>query len=71
MPKSNFQIASFLNPMANITIAGGLVPKGSWSAGTIYSVGDAPLYEGKTYICWNSGPAGTLPTDTNYFQPIA
>lgn len=67
-----FQIVDTLTPQNLIlTISGGLVPRGPFDESRVYIVGEAPSYEGKTYICWTSGTAGTLPTNTSYFQPIA
>lgn len=67
-----FQLVQLSEPQQLIlTIQGGLVPRGPFDSERVYVVGDAPSYQGKTYICWTSGPVGTLPTNTTYFQPIA
>lgn len=45
-----------------------LLPKGDFSETAQYTQGDVVSYNGASYICKSSAPAGTLPTDTTYFQ---
>ena len=52
-------------------ITGGLVPRGTYNAGTDYSVGDSVDYNGSSYVMFNDAPAGTLPTNTTYWQVLA
>jgi hypothetical protein len=54
-----------------ITIAGGLVPKGAYAAGTDYGVGDYVDYLGSSYVMFNNAGAGTAPTNTTYWQVVA
>ncbi len=46
----------------------GIVMKGTWSSGTTYEALDAVTYNSGTYIAKQSVPAGTLPTNTTYWQ---
>ena len=54
-----------------VNIAGGIVPKGAYAAGTDYAVGDSVDYNGSSYVMFNDASAGTLPTDTTYWQVVA
>jgi hypothetical protein len=66
---SDVQLVEFLNYPAIIT--GGLVPKGAYNAGTDYAVGDSVDYNGSSYVMFNNAGAGTLPTNTTYWQVVA
>lgn len=46
----------------------GIVLKGTWSNSATYEVLDAVNYNGGTYIAKSAVPAGTLPTNTTYWQ---
>lgn len=46
----------------------GIVMKGTWSSSTTYEVLDAVYYNNSTYISKQAVPAGTLPTNTTYWQ---
>lgn len=48
-----------------------IVPKGPWNAGTEYNVGNLVELDGSSYVAKAKPPAGTLPTDTNYWQVSA
>jgi hypothetical protein len=50
---------------------GGINPLGAYNAVTNYAVGDSVDYQGSSYIMYVDGPAGTLPTDTDYWQVLA
>ena len=47
----------------------GIVAKGTWSNSSTYEVLDAVYYNNETYIAKQAVPAGTLPTNTTYWQP--
>jgi len=67
-----FQIVKLIGQGLNNTIiTGGLVPKGAYSNVTDYAVGDAVSYQGSSYVMHTNAPAGTLPTDTVYWQILA
>lgn len=55
----------------NTVITGGLVPKGAYSAGTDYAVGDSVDYNGSSYVMHTDAAAGTVPTNTTYWQVLA
>lgn len=71
----DFQIVKLVDPMnvntTIINIPSGLVPRGTYAAGTDYSVGDAVNYLGSSYVMFVDAAAGTLPTDETKWQLIA
>lgn len=67
----SFQIVKLTDPIQFTNVAGGLVPKGAYAAGTDYAVGDSVDYNGSSYVMFNNAVAGTLPTDTTYWQVLA
>ena len=54
-----------------IIITGGLVPRGIYDDLVDYAVGDSVDYGGSSYVMSVDAPAGTLPTDTAYWQLLA
>lgn len=66
-----FKLVKLLDPINNTIITGGLVPKGAYNALTNYTVGDSVDYNGSSYVQYVDAPAGTLPTDTTYWQVLA
>lgn len=48
-----------------------IVPKGVWNAETQYKVNNLVEYDGSSYVAKVQPPAGTLPTDTSYWQVSA
>ena len=54
-----------------LVIAGTFNPRGEYDNSTDYAIGDAVSYDGSSYIMYADAPAGTLPTDTDYWQLIA
>lgn len=46
----------------------GVVTKGTWSNSATYEVLDAVSYDNGFYIAKQAVPAGTLPTNTTYWQ---
>lgn len=66
-----FKIVKLVDPIQFSTITGGLVPRGAYAGGTDYAVGDSVDYNGSSYVMFNDGPAGTLPTNTTYWQVVA
>ena len=67
----DFKIVKLVDPINNVVITGGIVPKGAYAAGTDYAVGDSVDYNGSSYVMFNDAAAGTLPTDTTYWQVLA
>lgn len=65
------QLVKLLDPLNPTIITGGLVPRGAYNAGTDYAVGDSVDYNGSSYVMFNNAVAGTLPTDTTYWQVVA
>lgn len=49
----------------------GMVAKGNWSNSATYEVLDVVSYNGASYIAKQAVPAGTLPTNTTYWQLVA
>jgi len=45
--------------------------KGAYAAGTDYAVGDSVDYQGTSYVMFNDAAAGTVPTNTTYWQVLA
>jgi hypothetical protein len=66
-----FNITKLVDPIQFTTIAGGLTPRGAYNAGTDYAVGDSVDYNGSSYVMFNDAGAGTLPTNTTYWQVLA
>lgn len=58
-----FQIVKLTDPIQNVVISGGLVPKGDYNNATDYSVGDLVRYSNASYVMYVDAGAGTLPTD--------
>ena len=46
----------------------GIVMKGTWSNSATYEALDAVSYNSNLYISKQAVPAGTLPTNTTYWQ---
>jgi hypothetical protein len=67
-PAQNFDVTGVINPTI---ITGGFVPRGEYDNTHNYSVGDSVSYNGSSYILYADASAGTLPTDTDYWQEIA
>ncbi len=55
----------------NTIITGGLVPKGVYNNATDYAVGDSVSYDGSSYVMHTNAIAGTIPTNTTYWQLLA
>jgi hypothetical protein len=66
-----FQIVKLTDPIQFTNVAGGLVPKGAYNAGTDYAVGDSVDYNGSSYVMHTDAGAGTVPTNTTYWQVLA
>ncbi len=66
-----FQIVKLTDPIQFTNVAGGLVPRGAYNGATDYSVGDSVDYNGSSYVMFNDAGAGTLPTNTTYWQVLA
>lgn len=68
---SVFQIVKLLDPINNVVITGGIVPKGAYSAGTDYAVGDMVSYtNGNSYVMYVDATAGTAPTDATKWMLV-
>ena len=68
---SDFRVVKLLDPIQTAVVTGGLVPKGAYDSSTDYAVGDSVDYNGSSYVMYNNAPAGTLPTNTTYWQVLA
>lgn len=66
-----FRIVKLIDPINNVVITGGVVPKGAYSAGTDYAVGDMVSYNGSSYIMYVDATAGTTPTDTTKWMVVS
>ena len=45
-----------------------LNPRGDWNSSAVYAYRDLVAYQGNSYIALKNVPAGTLPTDTEYWM---
>ena len=45
-----------------------LNPRGDWNSSAVYTYRDMVAYQGNSYIALKNVPAGTLPTDTEYWM---
>ena len=54
--------------MATLIGRVGIVDKGTWNSGSTYDTLDTITYNNSIYIAKQSTPAGTLPTNTTYWQ---
>lgn len=55
----------------HVVVIAGLVPKGTYNPATDYAVGDSVDYNGSSYVMFLNAGAGTLPTNTTYWQVLA
>lgn len=55
----------------NTVVEGGLVPKGEYDNSTDYAVGDSVSYQGSSYVMHTNAAAGTVPTNTSFWQILA
>lgn len=67
----SFQLVKLLDAINNLVVTGGLVPRGAYSAGTDYAVGDSVSYSGSSYVMYSDAGAGTVPTNTTYWMVLA
>lgn len=67
----SFNIVKLIDPINNVVITGGLVPKGAYDNATDYAVGEAVEYNGSSYVMYVNATAGTLPTDDTKWMLIA
>ena len=67
----SLRIVKLLDPIQFTNVAGGLVPKGAYNGATDYAVGDSVDYNGSSYVMHTDAAAGTLPTNTSYWQVLA
>lgn len=68
---AGFSIVKLLDGINNVVVTSGMVPKGAYSAGTDYAVGDLVSYQGSSYIMYVDAVAGTAPTDTTKWMILA
>lgn len=66
-----FNIVKLTDPIQFTNVAGGLVPRGAYNGATDYAVGDSVDYQGSSYVMHSNAVAGTLPTNTTYWQVLA
>lgn len=67
----SFDIVKLVDPIQFTNVSGGLVPKGVYNPATDYAVGDSVSYNGSSYVMHADAAAGTLPTNTSYWQVLA
>lgn len=67
----NYRYVDLGNNLSLVNISGGLVNKGAYDAATNYAVGEAVSYNGSSYVMYVDAPAGTVPTNTTYWQLLA
>jgi hypothetical protein len=67
----SFSIVKLVDSLSPTIITGGLVPRGAYDNGTNYAVGDSVDYNGSSYVMFLDAGAGTLPTNTTYWQVVA
>lgn len=66
------QLVKLLDTINITNLVGGATPRGNYDDSTDYDVGDIVSYtDGSSYIMYTDGPAGTLPTDSDYWSVIA
>lgn len=66
-----FRLVKLLDPINNVVITGGIVPKGAYDNATDYAVGDMVDYNGSSYVMYVNATAGTLPTDDTKWMVVA
>lgn len=66
----SFKIVKLVDPI-QMHIDGTFNPRGAYDGSTDYAVGDMVSYSGSSYIMYNNGPAGTLPTSGSYWGLVA
>lgn len=67
-----FQLVTLANGLNQyVNVAGGLVPRGAYDPLVSYVIGDMVDYSGSSYVMYNLGPAGTVPTDATYWGLVA
>lgn len=67
----SFTVVKLLDRLNPTIITGGFVPRGTYDNATDYAVGDSVDYNGSSYVMFSNASAGTLPTDTDYWQVVA
>lgn len=67
----SFRAVKLLDALNNVVITGGLTPRGAYSAGTDYAVGDFVEYNGSSYVMFVDAGAGTAPTDSTKWMLVA
>jgi hypothetical protein len=65
------QIVKLIGQPTPVIVTGGFVPRGAYNAETDYAVGDSVDYLGSSYVMFNDAGAGTVPTNTTYWQVLA
>lgn len=65
------KIVKLIDPINNVVITGGLVPKGAYDNATDYAVGDFVEYGGSSYVMYVNAAAGVLPTDDTKWMLVA
>lgn len=67
---SDFRLVKLVDPI-QLYISGTFTPRGAYSAGTDYAVGDMVSYNGSSYIMYVDAVAGTVPTDATKWGVVA
>ena len=63
--------SSQLDEVVSVDFTGVISYKGAYAGATDYAVGDSVDYLGSSYVMFADAVAGTLPTDTTYWQVLA
>ena len=66
-----FKLVKLLDQVQIVNIMGGIVPRGAYDPATDYAVGDLVTYNGSSYVMYLDAVAGTLPTNTTYWQVVS
>lgn len=67
---SDFRLVKLVDPI-QLYISGTFTPRGAYSAGTDYAVGDMVSYNGSSYIMYVDAVVGTVPTDASKWGIVA
>lgn len=65
------RLVKLLDQVQIVNIMGGIVPRGAYNPATDYAVGDLVTYNGSSYVMYLDAAAGTLPTNTTYWQVVS
>ena len=66
----DINVVKLLDKLDPVIITGGLIPRGVYDNSRTYEIGDSVSYLGASYVLYATAVAGTLPTDTTYWQSL-